>query len=274
MGKKAAKTRSLPGEIVLVGCESAGKTVLCNHLEHKLSSPAIPEKKSKKAVAAAPEPVSGKTQPTIGVVLMDYAHRDCAFSVREAGGSMQPVWSQYLGKAKSVLFVADTASAEGLSGAVAELCDVLQQCPEIAVLLFLNKRDLPSALPEETVRLMLQLDELERIHAEWLTVVAGSALTGDGLDAVLDWCVDTLIAREELEAVVNEALDRQSTRDARRSEENQKLAAEINAAALAAAEGKDVVPPPVDTTVSKSKAAAAIDGAPPPKKKGFFGKKS
>lgn len=273
MGKKAVKTRALGGEIVLVGCESSGKTLLCNHIEQRLAATAAPEKKKSKknVVGIAPEALSSKTQPTIGVILMECVHRECSFSVREAGGAMQPVWAQYLSKANAVIFMVDTSSAEAMSSAVVELYDLVRQCPETATLVFLNKRDAPSALPEECVRMMLQLEELERIYGEWLKVVSGSALTGEGIEALLDWSIDSLVAREELEAIVNERLAKQKERHKKQDEDNAKLSAEINAAAQAAYEGKEVTPPLVPLVPGP---ATAEPSAAPPPKKGFFGRRS
>ena len=234
MVKKAPTNRKLPGEVVLVGVESSGKSLLCRHLERltaQVGADGAKKKSKKAAVAAAPAPLNTSTQPSIGVELVELAHRECIFDVRECGGTMQPVWPQYLAQAAAVIFVADTSSAEGCGGAVAEVCDVLRQAPE-RVLLFLNKRDAANAVPLETTRLLFDLDALEAHNAERLTVLSGSALAGDGLEAVLDWCVDSLAERERLEAEVKALL---AAKEAKQKA-NEKTASAANAAAEAAAE--------------------------------------
>lgn len=258
MGKKAttAASRKLPGEIALVGIESSGKTLLCRHLELRTAAPEPDaKKKSKKSasVALAPE-LNTRTQPSIGVELIELKHRELAFDVRECGGTIQPVWPQYLEKSAAVIFLVDTASAEGCSGAAVELCDVLQSASE-RVLLFFNKRDAPSALPYETVRMLFNLDELMWLHAERLTVLSGSALSGDGLDAALDWCVDSLVEAERLEAEVRAHLEAKAAQQAA----NEKLSAEINAAAESGAPA-----PPANVT--------ATAGAEAPKKRRMWGR--
>ena len=234
MPKKPSGPRALAGEVVLVGIEGSGKSLMCRHLERITAGAAAAgdgKKKSKKnAIAAEPAPLNAATQPSIGVNLVEVPHRDHLLSVRECGGTMQPVWPQYLEKAAAVVFVADTATAEGCSGAVAEVCDVLKRAPE-RVLLFLNKRDAPGALPEETVRLLFGLDALEKHNAERLTVLAGSALGGEGLSALLDWCVDAVVEREKLEAELHTVV---AAKEAQQKA-NEAQAAAINAAAEAGA---------------------------------------
>ena len=157
-GKKPSpgKGARFAGEVVLVGLEHSGKTLLCRALERHCSGAGARARGKKAAVAAAPPALNAATQPSIGIELLELPHRGRLLPLREAGGTMQPVWERYLSRAAAVVFVADCASSEGACGAVVELCDVLRQLPTTRVLLFLNKRDAPTALPEETVRMRFE----------------------------------------------------------------------------------------------------------------------
>jgi len=234
MGRRGSEKKGVRalGEVVLIGCEYSGKTLLCRHLE-RMCSPEENKRKGGKKVAPAPQqpPLNTATQPSIGIELIELAYRDATMAIREVGGTMQPLWTQKIENAGAVLFVADTASAGGASGAVVEVCDVLRQTPDKCVLLFLNKRDASSALPEETVRLLFGLEELEAASDGRLTVIWGSALTGEGLEAMLNWCVDSLIERAQLEDAVNEA----QANAAAKAKLNESEATEANAAAEKAA---------------------------------------
>ena len=64
-----------------------------------------------------------------------------------------------------------------------------------ALLLF-NQRDRAQALPDMTLRMLFRLSELESIGRERaVTVLPVSALTGEGLSAVLDWIVKHAVVR-------------------------------------------------------------------------------
>ena len=96
MGCCSGNSRSvLPhgGEILLLGCEGAGKTLLCRHLQRMTS---------RKPPAAA---LDTNTQPSIGVELLDVAHARRVFSLREVGGAMQPVWPRYFDNCRMVVFL-------------------------------------------------------------------------------------------------------------------------------------------------------------------------
>ena len=243
MPKKPAEpamTR-FPGEVVLLGVDYSGKTLLCRHLEKNcaVAPPAPPAKgKKKAAVAAAPEPptLNTSTQPSIGTELLQLTHRGRGMPLREVGGSMQPLWQKYIANAAAVVFVADTSSAEGAGGAVVELCDVLRQTRgHCHVLLLLNKRDAISALPEDTVRLLFDLDALEAASDGELQVQWGSALTGDGVPAVLEWCFEALTTREEAEAEAHRLLAEAEELAAKNQAKSAAVNAEMEAAAAAKA---------------------------------------
>jgi signal recognition particle receptor subunit beta len=182
---RAARVSPSCGEVLLLGLQGAGKTLLCRHFE--LTSARRPSTELKV-----------KTQQSIGIELVHLAMRRRAFTIREIGGAMQPVWNRYFAGADTVLFMIDGASTETASGAIAVLLELLTQIPEKKFLLFINKCDAPEAPSETTRSSTFRLPELEAAAgAGRLCVLAGSALTGDGVAAALDWCMDSLLERED-----------------------------------------------------------------------------
>ena len=190
-------------EVLLLGLEGAGKTLLCRHLERMAAIQ--PAKGKKPKMPPPPAPLNPNTQPSIGIELLELQHQDTRFGVREVGGSMQQVWSKYYSGASAVLFVADSASAAAAAGAAVEVCEILRVLPDRRVCLFLNKRDAPTALSVDAVNLLLGVRDIEAFAGEdRLKILSGSALTGDGLSDALDWCTASLAERAELERLLEE----------------------------------------------------------------------
>ena len=100
-------------EILLLGCESAGKTLLCRQLERLCS-----------AASASALPLDAKTQPSIGVELLDIVYRKHNLSVREVGGAMQPVWQRYFEGCGAVVLVVDSSTAAGVGSGLIEWYEV------------------------------------------------------------------------------------------------------------------------------------------------------
>ena len=171
------------GEVLLLGCEGAGKTLLCRHLARVTA---------RRPPAA---PLNAATQPSIGVELLDVGHAKRAFSVREVGGSMQPVWPRYFEGCKLLVFVADTSSARAAGDAVVEWHALLaaEALRDTPALLLLNKRDLAGALPPPTLQALFRTAEFAAAHPKRdVGSIELSALSGDGLSELLEWIVRRL----------------------------------------------------------------------------------
>ena len=89
----------------MLGIEGAGKTLLCRHLELLCSG-------------GDADTLQRSTVTTVGVELLDLEHLSGPprrrrgaerkrFTMREAGGSMQPLWHRFLHEQKPVIFVVD-----------------------------------------------------------------------------------------------------------------------------------------------------------------------
>lgn len=175
------------GEVLLLGCQGAGKTLLCRHL-HLMADGGVPSQ------------LSPTTQPTIGVELLEVAHRATAFTLREVGGSMRAVWPRYFDACAGVVVVVDSSTADAAAAGAAAFSELLGAEPLRAkpVLLLFSQGDVPGALPDAELRRIARLEELQAAHggARSVSAAAASALTGEGLVGLLDWCVEHLVMPE------------------------------------------------------------------------------
>lgn len=176
------------GEVLLLGNEGAGKTLLCRQMDHYC------QPRDKKAGQTT---VNATTQPSVGVEILHVNYQKKAFSVREVGGVMQPVWPRYFESCSAAVLVADTSSSGAAAAAAIEwysllMNPALQRKP---LLLLLNKRDRPHALDEPTLQLLMRIAECEAIHGGEGRVshLFSSALTGEGVPGLLDWMSQALL---------------------------------------------------------------------------------
>lgn len=163
------------GEVLLIGCEGSGKTLLSRHLQKLCSS------------ASA---LNTHTRPSVGTEIAHLTHSRHAFSLREVGGVMLPLWPRYFDGCKAFIFVADSCSAAAAGGVIEWYnllaADGMRTKP---ALLLLNKRDHPEALPDATLHKLFRPSDFIRA-GQAVTVLPVSALTGEGLPAVLDWVAE------------------------------------------------------------------------------------
>ena len=165
------------GEVLLVGCEGSGKTLLSRHLQKLCSTSANAE-------------LNTHTRPSIGTEIAHLTHLRRAFSLREVGGVMLPLWPRYFDACKAFVFVADSSNTAATGSAVIEWYNLLAANGLRAKpgLLLLNKRDDSEALPDGTLNMLFRMSDLARAGQERvLRVLPVSAMTGEGLSAVLDW---------------------------------------------------------------------------------------
>lgn len=104
---------------------------------------------------------------------------------------MQPVWPRYFEACHAVIFVADTSSAASAAAAAIEwynllAAPVLQKKP---LMLVFNQRDRAEAIEPSELELLFRVPECEALYGGegHLSHLYVSALTGEGVNALLDW---------------------------------------------------------------------------------------
>lgn len=179
-GSRARRIRrsrvSQSKEVLLLGCEGAGKTLMCHQLERYCSKQPV-------------NPIDVTTQPTVGVELIDLTHGNFHFSVREVGGVMQPVWNRYFEGCAAVIFMSDSSSMAAMNCACVEWYNLLASSVlrDKPLLLIFNKRDDERALSEQILQLILRIPDTSSINMFGRNVAAlsVSARTGEGIPALL-----------------------------------------------------------------------------------------
>ena len=168
------------GEILLLGCEGAGKTLLCRQLERLCSG------------SGTADECNTSTVPSIGTELLTLRRGKRAAAVREVGGAMRAVWARYCAACAACAFVADVSNLASAGSAVVEWYALLSE-PSLGgkpLLLVLNQVDREGALTMTTLRQLFRLAECTEAEAGRVTVVAASARTGEGVAAVRNWVMD------------------------------------------------------------------------------------
>eukprot|EP00753_Platysulcus_tardus_P007266 PLAT15009.1.p1 GENE.PLAT15009.1~~PLAT15009.1.p1 ORF type:complete len:196 (+),score=64.60 PLAT15009.1:55-588(+) len=172
----------LPNVLVL-GCQATGKTLLVKQLLH-LVDPLVK--------------VSFDTSPTTGVEVDTISHAKQRFVLREVGSPMLRMWKSFYRKATAVLFLLDLSNPTQISASAIELMNLLsaEALAGKPVLLLLNKVDMPVTMATEEVEALLRLKELQATATQRLDVMVISATLMTGCEEVLDWVADA-VARGE-----------------------------------------------------------------------------
>lgn len=133
------------------------------------------------------------TKPTIGFNVETLSYKNLKLNVWDLGGqtSIRPYWRCYYADTAAVIFVVDSTDKDRMSTASKELHLMLQEeeLQDAALLVFANKQDQPGALSASEVSKELNLVELK--DRSW-SIVASSAIKGEGITEGLDWLIDVI----------------------------------------------------------------------------------
>ncbi len=170
---------SKPASLIVVGLDNAGKSMLINHLK--------PARNASFEVTA-----------TVGMSRESFTRGGFTFNVFDmAGGSTyRTLWETYYQGVDGIIFVVDSSDKLRLCVARDELDTLLGHkdiagAPSVPMLFFANKMDLPGAQDPSEVSMQLGLTQLTR---PW-QIAASNALTGEGVNAGIDWLVQVLNKR-------------------------------------------------------------------------------
>ncbi|ONH69406.1 ADP-ribosylation factor-like protein 1 [Cyberlindnera fabianii] len=134
-----------------------------------------------------------RLQVPIGFNVETLSYKNLKLNVWDLGGqtSIRPYWRCYYANTAAVIFVVDSTDKERIDTASKELHMMLseEELTDSALLVFANKQDQPGALTAAEVSKALNLSDLK--ERSW-SIVASSAIKGEGLTEGLDWLIDVI----------------------------------------------------------------------------------
>lgn len=113
--------------------------------------------------------------------------------VWDLGGqeSIRPYWRSYYQEQEAVIFVVDSCDKDRMQIAKRELMNIIEEdeLKNAVVCVFANKQDMPEALKTAEIAEALGLSSI--VDKKW-TIIATSALRGDGLKEGFEWISDSI----------------------------------------------------------------------------------
>ncbi len=113
--------------------------------------------------------------------------------VWDLGGqeSIRPYWRSYYQAQEAVIFVVDSCDAARMEVARRELMNIIEEeeLRGAVVCVFANKQDMPQALSTAQIAETMGLSSIT--DKKW-TIIATSALRGDGLKEGFEWIADAI----------------------------------------------------------------------------------
>ncbi|KAJ7698883.1 ADP-ribosylation factor like 1 [Mycena rosella] len=168
--------------IIMVGLDGAGKTSLLNRVHRR----------------ELPMGVLPATIPTIGMNVETIPYGRHRVEIQDFGGQdkIRPCWRPYYWNAHAFIFAVDAAAPARFPEAKAELHRMYEQTGEqgYPLLILANKMDLPGAADLPTIATALGFDpeSLGRVGRRPTAMKGVSAMSGAGMDEMLQWFVDNV----------------------------------------------------------------------------------
>eukprot|EP00826_Nyctotherus_ovalis_P014912 TRINITY_DN14196_c0_g9_i1.p1 TRINITY_DN14196_c0_g9~~TRINITY_DN14196_c0_g9_i1.p1 ORF type:complete len:186 (-),score=53.25 TRINITY_DN14196_c0_g9_i1:136-693(-) len=141
---------------LLLGLDGAGKTTILNAITDKID----------------PHPI-----PTIGLNMETITINNISASFWDVSGSATVLWKHYYEGAGGVVYVIDSAKAEGIEAAVEELYQMAEdmKAPEVPLLILGNKQDVHGALTQEQITQSIDFNRLAKKSVILKTCTAATA---------------------------------------------------------------------------------------------------
>ncbi len=113
--------------------------------------------------------------------------------VWDLGGqeSIRPYWRSYYQAQEAVIFVVDSCDSDRMEIARRELMNIIEEeeLRTAVVCVFANKQDMPQALSTAEIAENLGLSSI--VDKKW-TIIATSALRGEGLKEGFEWIAESI----------------------------------------------------------------------------------
>lgn len=136
--------------------------------------------------------------PTLGFNINTLEYRGYLLNVWDVGGqqTIRSYWRNYFEKTDGLIWVVDSADRSRLEDCRRELHDLLDQekLAGASLLVLANKQDLAGALSAAEISKVLGLGGEQFSTRHW-AIFGCSAVTGEGLEAGVDWVVTDIAGR-------------------------------------------------------------------------------
>eukprot|EP01002_Notosolenus_urceolatus_P013570 NODE_4504_length_793_cov_5.884409_g3739_i0.p1 GENE.NODE_4504_length_793_cov_5.884409_g3739_i0~~NODE_4504_length_793_cov_5.884409_g3739_i0.p1 ORF type:complete len:176 (-),score=42.25 NODE_4504_length_793_cov_5.884409_g3739_i0:72-599(-) len=161
--------------LICCGLDNSGKSTIINQLK--------PQKKRESNLG-----------PTPGYQVESFEKGNVSFKCFDMGGAKRyrNLWEKFFPDVDGVIFVVDSQDTFRMVSVKEELDHLLSDASLAGtpILFFANKMDLPGAMtPSDCVE---KLDLTTLCATRSYNIFASNALTGEGLDAGLDWLSKTV----------------------------------------------------------------------------------
>jgi ADP-ribosylation factor-like protein 2 len=172
---KKVKAKEHEMRVLVLGLDNAGKTTIVKKFNGEDTS---------------------TISPTLGFNIKTLSHRGYKLNVWDVGGqkTIRSYWRNYFEQTDALVWVVDSADRRRMLDVYEELQAVLgeERLAGASLLVFANKQDLAGALSREEIAAALDLPKIKTRH--W-SIVACSAMSGDGLLEGMDWLVQDVASR-------------------------------------------------------------------------------
>ncbi|KAF4042436.1 ADP-ribosylation factor family [Phytophthora infestans] len=174
---KKVKEKEKEIRVLMLGLDNAGKTTILK----KFMGQEITE-----------------ISPTLGFDIHTLEYKNFKLNVWDIGGqqTIRSYWRNYFEQTDALVWVVDSADRRRLEDCKRELTSLLTQekLAGATLLIFANKQDLPGALSSAEIVNVLGLRSAQFSTRHW-SIIACSAVTGDGLVDGIDWLVGDVASR-------------------------------------------------------------------------------
>ena len=176
----------MDSQVLVLGPESGGKTMLLKRLQSYTSQNM--SSSSDIVLGEAPSTIA-----TVGVNLVTLQINKKRFCLRELGGAMAPVWSNYFKDSTHCIYVVDMANRGQVAACTILLLDLLtsRQSSNWPILIVLNKLDIPCGMTQMEILSIMRLDDIINRSSKKISVVATCLHDGRGLSDVVNWLQET-----------------------------------------------------------------------------------
>eukprot|EP01064_Diplonema_japonicum_P002294 TRINITY_DN11464_c0_g1_i1.p2 TRINITY_DN11464_c0_g1~~TRINITY_DN11464_c0_g1_i1.p2 ORF type:complete len:185 (+),score=69.76 TRINITY_DN11464_c0_g1_i1:787-1341(+) len=173
---KKVKLKEKEMRILMLGLDNAGKTTIVKKFNN--------------------EDIN-TISPTLGFNIQSLQYKEYTLNIWDVGGqqTLRSYWRNYYEQTDALIWVVDSHDEARLNDCKTELFNLLdeEKLAGATLLIFMNKQDLPTALPKEKIADLLGLKDISTNRH--INIIGCSAVTGDGLAEGIDWVVNDIASR-------------------------------------------------------------------------------